>query len=147
MSNNQENIVDASLNSKAIDFRELSIDGNWVHLADGDKQIDVYVSNFFWRQGVFVNGIKISQKTAYGTHKFNHSGASYELKFKYSSWSDGECRLLKDGELVDSNCYTLYDEDSKRDFGKLVVIHSIFALGLGLSVVIAFSGLSKVFFS
>lgn len=147
MNTSQNNTVESPLNSNLIDYRELSIDGNWVHLVDGDKQIDVYVSNFFWRQGVFVNGIKISQKTAYGTHKFNHSGASYELKFKYTSWSDGECRLLKDGELVDSNAYALYDDESKRDFIKLVGIHSIFSLGLGLSIFIALSGLSKVFFS
>ncbi|WP_144392772.1 hypothetical protein [Pleionea sediminis] len=121
-----------------IDFRELCVDGNWIHMSDGDLTIDVYFSNFFWRTFVFVNGKKISKKMTLTNHPFTYLGEKYEIKFRWTGMVDGICQLIKNKQLIDSNQFRLYDENdklAKRDFQYTAAIHALLGFSiLGISV-------------
>lgn len=108
------------------------IDGNWVYFEDGDKQIDVYISNFFWRQAVYVDGEKISQRYKFVNHPFWHKDNGYKLKFSYINFREGVCELYKNGEMIAAKHFSLYDEKSAKDFAGLVILHMVFAVGLGV---------------
>ncbi|MCO7223314.1 hypothetical protein [Pleionea sp. CnH1-48] len=124
-----------------------SIDGIWVHLEDGENPVDIYVSNFFWRQAVFVKNNKISQRTALSKHRFQFGGASYEVKFKYTTMTEGECQLYKNGELIDADNFALCTQETASDFKKLIVFHAIFAMGLGVLALSLMKGLSNFMIS
>jgi hypothetical protein len=127
----------------ASNFTPHCIDGNWVQLNDGDLEINVYVSNFFWRQAIYINGEKVSQKTAFSLHRFIYKGAKYSVRFSYSTFANGEALLYKNDELTDAQGYTLFTEKTKADFIKLVFIHMIFAVGVSSTLLFLLARLLK----
>lgn len=127
MSNQNEN---ASTPTGSSRDNHASIDGNWVTLNHGDDLIEIYISNFFWRQAVYFNGKKVSQKSKFLGHKFSIDTKQYQLTFSYHNFRDGTCKLYGEGKLLDASEFSLYDDQTKRDFYWIVLLHSFFTLGI-----------------